>query len=521
LVTLPTVALILVVAVKWRFGGLYGQDAYAYYDYGTQTLPHFFLHGTPLTALFWPLGYPALIAVSTLLLGPSPAAAQAVSLVAGVGAVILTYLLARDLLVQSGVKADLALRSAATAAMLFGVTGWVVRSSVSIMSDSVAVATSLLAIWAIVRWSDTSGFEQVLARPWESGLRRWGKARSRGLLTSGSLWMVLAAVAMSWSIVTRWGQMAMIPVVVLAAIPTVIDDRRRFLRGAIWAVPVAGILIGTQVFLMNTVKPGLDLGPVPFGGDLSLVNGGSWALGHVFQRVFVNADGVQRYSLANGVFYATAAFRAGYLTPIFAPLVLLGAAVAVVRYRRAAMILISWPLILLLLDAGLPEQSTRFVLAALPPLAVLAGLGSMTVVERLSNGWRAMTMAGLAVCVIAVGVLGMRNIEMLTAANASDLRVAAWAGRQMPTSTEAIAFGITLTLAHTSHPRTIDLSVLSPEQLRAITHRRTYVLVQPWAMSGQWAHLPTGANFRYLRQHIGLVSLGSRNGYTLYRAGTR
>jgi 4-amino-4-deoxy-L-arabinose transferase-like glycosyltransferase len=498
---MPTVALIVWVAVRWRFGGLYGQDAYAYYEYGTQTLPHFLLHGTPLTAFFWPLGYPALIAVSTLLFGSSAAAAQGASVAAGVGAVVLTYLLGRDLLTLSGASENLALRSAATGAILFGVTGWAVRSSVTIMSDSLAVATSLLAIWAVVRWCKASG------------------DRSGRAITRECLWLGLAAAALAWSIVTRWGQMALIPVAALGALPALAGNTSRFLRASVWAAGVAAIIIGTQVLLMVTVKPGLDLGPVPFGGDLSLVNGGGWSAAHVFQRVFVNADGIQRYTLSNGAFYASTPFRSGFLTPLFIPLVLLGAWIAAANYGRAALVLIAWPAVLLTLDAGLPEQSARFVLAVLPPLAILAGLGSMTLIDWLAGIWKSIAVLVVCAGILAVAVTGTKTVDTLAVANASDLAVANWAGRLMPAQAQAIAFGITLTLTHTSHLRTVDLSVLTSGQLRAITRRPTYVLVQPWAMTGEWAHLVPGANFRYLQHNIGLVKVGSLHGYTLYKAG--
>src|SRR5205807_771932 len=96
---------------------------------------------------------------------------------------------------------------------------------------------------------------------------------------------------------------------------------------------------------------------------------------HLFQRSFVNADGVERYALPNAVFYAGGAFLPQYLTVLALPAALLGLAAAAVRYRRALLLLLSWPAILILFDAGLAEQNPRFILAYLPPVAILAGLG--------------------------------------------------------------------------------------------------------------------------------------------------
>ena len=99
---LPTVLLASWVIVAWKFNGLYGQDPFAYYDFGVGPLRHSILDGAPLTAMFWPLGYPILITLMSLVLGPVTGAGQVVSVLAGAAAVSFTYLLGRDLLLQAG-----------------------------------------------------------------------------------------------------------------------------------------------------------------------------------------------------------------------------------------------------------------------------------------------------------------------------------------------------------------------------------------------------------------------------------
>jgi hypothetical protein len=44
---------------------------------------------------------------------------------------------------------------------------------------------------------------------------------------------------------------------------------------------------------------------------------------------------------------------------------------------------------------------------------------------------------------------------------------------------------------------------------------RLYLLIQPTAMKGQFAARPPGINYRFLRDHAGLVPLGGLHGYTL------
>ena len=48
------------------FNGLYGQDAYAYFDYATGPLRQALIERTAWPAFFWPPGYPLLVAVGSV-----------------------------------------------------------------------------------------------------------------------------------------------------------------------------------------------------------------------------------------------------------------------------------------------------------------------------------------------------------------------------------------------------------------------------------------------------------------------
>ncbi|HEX6507246.1 MAG TPA: hypothetical protein VF221_06400, partial [Chloroflexota bacterium] len=367
LLPLPTILLAGWVIVAWNFNGLYGQDPYAYYDYGVGPLRHSLLDGAPLSAMFWPLGYPILITLSSIVVGPVTGAGQIVNLLGAGAAVGLTYLLGRDLLLQGGASPVLARRAGALAALLLGVTGRLIESSVLIMADSVALATALLSAWALVRWSASA-------------------IESR----SGAGWMALSSAALAWSVVTRWGQAALAVAWIAAMLPVVRVRWSHLWRALPWAIIPASTILAAQLWLVYTVRPEADLGPLPFAGDLDLVNGAGsgWSLLHLFQHAFVNADGVERYPWPNGLFYAAGPFQLQYLTPLFVPAVLLGILTAAMRYRRSLVLLLAWPAVLLLFDAGLAEQNPRFILAALPPIAILAGLGLATVWERLQPNLR-------------------------------------------------------------------------------------------------------------------------------------
>lgn len=496
---LPTILLSLWVVIGWGFNGLYGQDAYTYYGYAVGPLRAFLLSGRQLTPMTWPLGYPLLVALASLVLGASPAAGQLVSLCAGVAAVPLTYLLGRELLTQSSAEPRLARRAGVVGAVLLGVSGWLVQPSVTIMADSVGLTAAMLSAWALLRWS---------------------RARD------GAGWMALAGGALAWSIVTRWGQALLVPVWLLAALPAIHSQPSRVARAIPAAILAGGAVLAAQAWLILTVAPHPTFASLPFAGDISLVHGahagGGWSVAHLFERNFLNPDGSQHYALPNLLFYASAAFRPQDLSPLFALPALLGALLVVTRYRRSVPLLILWPAALLLFDAGLAEQNLRFVLQALPPVAILAGLGIAAVWDRIAPRRRPLLAVAVLVAFLAVAGIGLRDVGKLVAAHNADLEVARWTAARVPPRATTLSFEITLTLDHATLLHPLDLYELSkPELARLIAQARpVYLLVQVHQMEGQWALRSPGRDYRYLRDGPGLVRIGGVRSYTLFRVRT-
>jgi hypothetical protein len=499
LLALPTILLSLWVIFGWRFNGLYGQDPYTYYGYGVGPLRAFLLSGKQLTAMNWPLGYPFLVTLASLIFGTAPAAGQLVSVVAGAAAVPLTYLLAHEVLIQAGAERELARRAAIIAAALMGVTGWLVQASVTIMADSVGLTTALLSAWALLRWSQVDGS------------------------ASGAGWLALAGGALAWSIVTRWGQALLVPVWLLAALPAIRSRPSRFARAVPAAVLAGGAVLAAQAWLILTVEPHPSLSSLPFAGDITLVRGaragGGWSLAHLFQRDFLNPDGSQRYSLPNLVYYASAPFRPQDLSPFFAPPALLGALLAVARYRRSVPLLLIWPATLLLFDAGLAEQNLRFVLPALPPVAILAGLGIAATRDWVSPRRRSVLAEAVLLGLVAVAAWGLRDVGKLVDEHNAELDVARWTALKMPPNATLLTFGITLTVDQATRLRPLDLFAVSRPRLAwLVAHvRPLYLLVQVDQMNGQWRLRSPGTDYRYLRDGPGLTEIGPIRGYTLFR----
>src|SRR5262249_35149002 len=147
----PLVLLGLIVAVPaagmaWQrgFDGLYGQDAYAYFEYAVRSVRDSLEHHTPLGPFFWPPGYPILVALASFVLGSTPLAGQAVSLAMGAVVPVFTALIVRELWPTEPALAVLA-------GVLAAMPGQLWQSSVVVMADTTGLALATFAAWALTR----------------------------------------------------------------------------------------------------------------------------------------------------------------------------------------------------------------------------------------------------------------------------------------------------------------------------------------------------------------------------------
>ncbi|HZY44167.1 MAG TPA: phospholipid carrier-dependent glycosyltransferase, partial [Anaerolineae bacterium] len=131
------------------FDGLYGQDAFAYYDYSI-VLRSALIHGQPLPAFFWPIGFPLHLVFAYSVFGVHPLTAQWVSIIAGALIAPLTYLVARECLLD--LDQARAQRAGLVAGSIMIVTGQLMISSLSIMSDVVALAWAAASAWLLLRY---------------------------------------------------------------------------------------------------------------------------------------------------------------------------------------------------------------------------------------------------------------------------------------------------------------------------------------------------------------------------------
>jgi 4-amino-4-deoxy-L-arabinose transferase-like glycosyltransferase len=459
----------LIVLAIYPFDGLYGQDAFAYYDFARQ------LRTLQPGTFFWPWGYPAVLTVGFGLLGTQAEAGQLINVLMGAALAPLTYMLARQ--IGSGRLGAL------IAGLLMAICGQAMQSSLVLMADVPAL------FWAVL-----------------SAVALW-----HGIKAGNGRWFIIAAALLALAGITRWLYL----ILALAWLAAVQPIRWRTLLVA--GLVFAGIVGGQLVLGRISQSPGLQ------HDDLE-----SWSPANAWERSFENPDGLFTYPTNNVAFYAQPFYDPYYLAPFFAPFVVIGALALIVQRRAARAMLIGWVLLPYLFLIGIPYQNGRFPLIVFPAVAVLAGIGLETAFEA-ARGTQLRKLAPVLVLVILVGGsmltldASRKIIVPFIQTQQKERSLAEWASEYIPPESTVYAFGITQTLKHYTDLSVRELYYETPESLDAawVLDRADYLLLNVWSVENQWVGLAPQIAYHWLRDHRGLVRMGKQNNYVLFYVNGR
>jgi 4-amino-4-deoxy-L-arabinose transferase-like glycosyltransferase len=532
--------LILFITALWlrltiisltEFDGLYGQDAYAYYDFAASLSEG---HLTP--DFFWPLGYPVLLALGFKLFGAYATAGQLTNVLLGALLSPLVYTLTRQ---TGGGKF-----SALLAGTLMLLCGQALQSSLVLMADIPAL------FWAVL--SAVSLWKHLEPEIFPVGTRR---ALSLPQTTSSSFWLILCAVSLALACITRWLYLALM-------IPWTIA----FLwhrRGKIHMLEI--LLAGTAaalIFMPQILYSRSNTAPTI---NHAWVEG--WSIDNIFKREFTNIDGHFEYAQENRFFYAKPFYDPYYLAPVFAPFILIGFAVLLRRRLFPQTVMLHlWTLLPVFFLAGIPYQNLRFPLIVFPPLAALASIGFEALgkwiwnfktqlrAKQPTNNIISSPFSGLPQT-LASGFepdarrklklfLLLRRILLITAAGGTlllglgdmfstglhtvrtfidnqqkDKIAIAWAADQIPPGSTIYTFGLTLTLKHYTDFQVYELYYETPATLadKWQLGQSDYLLLNVWNIENQWDGREPQIAYHWLRDVRGLTRLGRQGYYTLYR----
>lgn len=468
------------------FDGLYGQDAYAYYDFAGDLGDAIHNHDAP-PPFFWSLGYPALLLTGFTLGGESPYVAQAISILMGAALATLVYVLARLL--------GVTLFGALVAGMLMVVCGQAVQSSVVIMADIPALFWATLSAICLLIWQ-------------QHDLRRW---------------LILAAILLTFAILSRWIYLILAPLWVVIVLFHW-RGRIRVVDSAVVLLIVALLFLPQVAFSLHNPYPTLNHAWVQ-----------GWSLSNALEKTFVNIDGQFHYAQINAIYYAQIFYKAHYLAPIFTAFIALGLWTLWRKKRYIpAILLIGWTLLPYVFLIGIPLQNIRFPLIVMPTVFVLVGMGmdkGAKWILNLSKGdlsglpYRASWITyGLLVCPVVFGIITMQNhtrmlVDTFINNQQRDKNVAEWAEALLPNNAHVYTFDLTLTLQHYTPFEVSEIYYETPQTLADNwQHGRTdYLLINVWQIEHQWDGREPQIAYHWLRDERGLSFIERYGNYTLFR----
>lgn len=488
LLFLISLALRAYVIYALRFDGLYGQDPYAYYDYGQQVYA-LLRHGQGLGHFYYPLGYPILVSLGFLFTGVQASGALAVSLICGAALTVFGGLLTLEIGRALGFsERAIQLGGIATWSVLT-VCGQLLQSSIVIMSDVPALLGATVSAWALFVYGRSG-------RPF---------------------WIGLAAFTLAWASMTRW-QYAGLGVPWLLYCLLLWKFRPR------WSHGVLAVLVGLITLTPQLIytRQGLDPLAQPIGVQ-------SWSLANAFSRDFVTADGTAHYAEMIAVYYLKPLTSPYYTSIVFLPLMLIGL-LGLLRRAAPAVLIVGWIGIQYGFLAGLPLQNIRYPLAFYTPLAVLAGLGVAQVIQRLARQihFQQVAAAALLGLLISIGLANTLStaLDLVTGFVGNkdrELATVRWVESAIPEANATIyGLDLTLTLQHYSSLKPVQIYYESPASMaaRLPADRPAYALFNVDTTETQWQGKTPWLIYHWLLDQPGLMRIGSYGAYTLYRVAT-
>ncbi len=486
---LLTLAVRLFLLGRGEFDGLYGQDAYAYYNYAVGPLRSSVLALSGPPPFSWPPGYPYLVALITFVTGLTPLAGQAISLVLSLFTPVFAALLAWE--VWGRERADS--WAPALAGLLVAFAGQFWQSSIVVMTDITGLTMATLGTWA---------------------LARYGREGAEGQPAGSVVWLLLASLSLALAILTRWAY-------ALAAIPAtgyallLIWRRRAWLHGLLAAAAaLTGLAPLLSSFLSNLLAPG-EAG-LAFVIDLQVVR---WNPLNALRRSFETSDGFQQYRLPNGLYYLAAPAHRFFFTPLLALFLLPGLWVTWKQRTGALTWLVwGWAGIMFLFHAGIAWQSFRFTLAYLPPLAILAAIGMVGVLQ-VAGRWRPLVVAYIAFGFALMAWGGWTLSNSFIERKNEDLARLRWVESQAGDGAGLLTFNDTLTFQQYSDLDTYELYYQTPADMEALlaAGQPFYLLIDVNNVETQWLGRSPSDNYHWLQEVPGLTELGSRDNFTFFR----
>lgn len=320
---IPFSIFVILIAIRFLsgFNGLYGQDSYEYLRY-SRRLTELFTSGKSPGDYFWPVNFPLLGSLFSLVLKDNIFALQLISMISFIFIAFYTFRLLKLFDPDASKRAYLYL-------LIFLILSpFLFQSAFLIMSDMLAVFLTTAAIYHVLKYH-----------------QEWSQ--------SDFLLAIFFSVS---AVMTRY---AAAVVLLIPGIFLIIAFIRRFRFASL----LLGLLVATLCFTPHFLIKGAN--STAFLGHPWLH---SWSVKNWFLSEFMTVDGYQNYRLPNLLYGFSNFYYPGFF---FMGIILIFFIQIKNFHRREYWILLMPAVIYALFLAGIPFQNMRFLLLTFPLAIVL------------------------------------------------------------------------------------------------------------------------------------------------------
>jgi len=460
----------LVWVFLFSFDGLYGQDAYAYFDGAEHFLADgaFFIQTTGMPDPFYVQTTPGLSLLMALffsVLGPHAWVAQGISLLTGALTVNMAYAIAQRFLPGRWPLVAACLVAAAPAAVV---------SSLMIMTDGPGMCLLAASVLMLLRYLE------------EPTTRRW---------------LLLAFVTGLAVLMRLPAGLVVLPILASLMI------HRRFPSPALI---LAGIFVGgltllpEWMYLLQKEE-----------GIFSFHMIARWSPLNAFQTEFTTQDGHLSYPWPLGLEITAMAAGHKFLTPIAALMAPIG--LWQIRKDKPALAILGiWFGSYFIFALGLTVMNPRYLLPLLVPFAILATLGIRALAPTLTK--RPVSGLLLLAVVCATQFWGQaRQVQPFVDLKADELALATWVNENTHESDQVVSLKMAFAIDHYAGRSAVEIFFFSPED-HLVKDRPIYMIWDPDDMKVRTGNPRIQENHEWIDTHCQRESIHSYGPYKVWRA---
>jgi 4-amino-4-deoxy-L-arabinose transferase-like glycosyltransferase len=472
----------ILLLILFKFDGLYGQDAFGYLEYSKKFYESLGRLRIP-PVFYWPIGFSLFTSVFTVFtVGNVWLAGLFVSLNSGSLCAGFVYLLAYELFISFGEQQRK--KIALYAGLITSFIPLLVKSSIVLMSDSLAIMFASWSIWQVVKYTNEFKLKHL----------------------------IFAAITLSLSVMTRYGYALLVIPILIYIIYTAVKNKfyaGRLIRDMAISSVTGIIIFAPQLYyIFQNGIPALQ-----HGGGVGIWPGGSFL--NFFRKDFTTFDGTIHYRMWNALYNFSPVFHPYYLS-VFGFAFLAGIYLLLKKKNYKIIIFsFSWFIVYFLYFSGGSYQALRFLLSFMPVMVIISAYGLAEI--KLKETYKKLF---LYFGLIVFSAFMLYHMRVFTAQKNKELEVVNWVNKNIPESSKVFTFDVTLAINHYTKINADEFFNNKIEEIKTkidTSLTDIYFILPIEIIKTQWKGLPLEKKYDFIIQDYPLKKMDTVNNFTIFK----